>query len=382
MATTKKSTKKAVPVKATEEKKVKTAVKKTATPAGKKPAAKKAAAKAPVSKPAEKVTKPAAAKAATAKPKPATKAAAPKASAKPAAKVAKPAKAAAPAAKAPVAKAATPKTKEAKPAKKTTPRKTASRKKDTRKVEVIKTDSVAKVARAAKQKGGTTTSNRKQQETIVMPTVMKTEVSNRVKRPAPKIVEDTPKQAEEIVLVRPQVSSTKLKKKDKEKTTEKPVKMPPIKATGSIKYAPDFTSSVLDKPNEEVLISTPTMRYSDSDLAEFRELILRKLESARKELSYLQGMISRKDELGGDDTYNPYVTMEDGTMSMEREQLSQMAGRQITFIDHLEKALIRIENKTYGICRVTGKLIEKARLRAVPHATLSMEAKTSKNRVS
>jgi RNA polymerase-binding transcription factor DksA len=69
------------------------------------------------------------------------------------------------------------------------------------------------------------------------------------------------------------------------------------------------------------------------------------------------------------------MTMEDGSMSMEREQLSQMASRQIQYIDHLEKALIRIENKTYGICRVTGKLIDKARLRAVPHATLSLEAK-------
>jgi RNA polymerase-binding transcription factor DksA len=69
------------------------------------------------------------------------------------------------------------------------------------------------------------------------------------------------------------------------------------------------------------------------------------------------------------------MTMEDGSMSMEREQLSQMASRQITYIDHLEKAMMRIENKTYGICRVTGKLIDKARLRAVPHATLSLEAK-------
>jgi RNA polymerase-binding transcription factor DksA len=72
------------------------------------------------------------------------------------------------------------------------------------------------------------------------------------------------------------------------------------------------------------------------------------------------------------------MTMEDGSLSMEREQLSQMASRQITYIDHLEKALIRIENKTYGICRVTGKLIDKARLRVVPHATLSVEAKMGK----
>ena len=122
------------------------------------------------------------------------------------------------------------------------------------------------------------------------------------------------------------------------------------------------------------------MRYSDSELTEFRELINRKLDIAKKELSYLQGLITRKDEMGGDNDDARYMTMEDGSMSMEREQLSQMASRQITFIDHLEKALMRIENKTYGICRVTGKLIDKARLRAVPHATLSIEAKQMMNK--
>jgi len=117
------------------------------------------------------------------------------------------------------------------------------------------------------------------------------------------------------------------------------------------------------------------MRYSDGELVEFKEIILKKLEAAKKELAYLQGLITRKDEMGGDESENRYMTMEDGSVSMEREQLAQMASRQITFIDHLEKALVRIENKTYGICRVTGKLIDKARLRAVPHATLSIEAK-------
>jgi RNA polymerase-binding transcription factor DksA len=74
------------------------------------------------------------------------------------------------------------------------------------------------------------------------------------------------------------------------------------------------------------------------------------------------------------------MTMEDGSLSMEREQLNQMASRQIDFIEKLEKALVRIENKTYGICRETGVLIDKARLRAVPHATLSMDAKMKRNR--
>ena len=160
------------------------------------------------------------------------------------------------------------------------------------------------------------------------------------------------------------------------KEPSKPVKVviPEIKTKSAVKYQPDFTKSVLDTPQSQIQTG-PTMRYSDVELVEFKEIILKKLDAAKKELAYLQGLITRKDEMGGDESENRYMTMEDGSVSMEREQLAQMASRQITFIDHLEKALMRIENKTYGICRVTGKLIDKARLRAVPHATLSIEAK-------
>ncbi len=163
-------------------------------------------------------------------------------------------------------------------------------------------------------------------------------------------------------------------------TPAKPVKVviPEMKTKTVRKYEPEFTKSVLDTPQEEQ--TGPTMRYSDAELGEFRDLINRKLDAAKKELAYLQGLITRKDEMGGDNDDARYMTMEDGSMSMEREQLSQMASRQITFIDHLEKAIMRIENKTYGICRVTGKLIDKARLRAVPHATLSIEAKQMMNK--
>ena len=163
------------------------------------------------------------------------------------------------------------------------------------------------------------------------------------------------------------------KKKEVPEKPEKPFVMPKTSTEKIRKYEPTFVKSVLDQVPEEE--SGPTMRYSDAELNEFKDLITRKLETAKKELGYLQGLITRKDEMGGDDTDNRYMTMEDGSLSMEREQLSQMASRQITFIDHLEKALMRIENKTYGICRVTGRLIDKARLRAVPHATLSIEAK-------
>ncbi len=157
------------------------------------------------------------------------------------------------------------------------------------------------------------------------------------------------------------------------------VVIPKTTTKNSVKYEPEFTKSVLDTNNMNLQSSAPSMRYSDTDLSEFREIIQKKLDAAKKELTYLQGLITRKDE-GGDMDEARYMTMEDGSVSMEREQLSQMASRQITFIDHLEKAMMRIENKTYGICRITGKLIDKARLRAVPHATLSIEAKQMMNK--
>ena len=156
------------------------------------------------------------------------------------------------------------------------------------------------------------------------------------------------------------------------KEPSKPFVIPKTSTNKSVKYQPDFMKSVLDAPSSSN--QGPTQRYSDTELNEFKELIQRKLDTAKKELAYLQGLITRKDE-SGDLDEGRYMTMEDGSMSMEREQLSQMASRQIQFTDHLEKAIMRIENKTYGICRVTGKLIDKARLRAVPHATLSIEAK-------
>jgi RNA polymerase-binding transcription factor DksA len=159
----------------------------------------------------------------------------------------------------------------------------------------------------------------------------------------------------------------------------KPVPMPKITTKSARKYEPEFTKSVLDS-KEEPVQTGPTQRYSDADLLEFKDLIQNKLNAAKQELAYLNGLITRKDSMSGEDSDTRYMTMEDGSLSMEREQLSQMASRQIDFIEKLEKALMRIENKTYGICRVTGKLIDKARLRAVPHATLSMEAKTGMNK--
>ena len=116
-------------------------------------------------------------------------------------------------------------------------------------------------------------------------------------------------------------------------------------------------------------------RYSDSELKEFKELIAGKLNIAKEEFTSLTSSLSSPNQNGTEDTSGAYKTLEDGSATMEKEQINQLAARQKKFIDNLEAALGRIENKTYGICRETGKLIPKERLRAVPHATLSMEAK-------
>ena len=114
-------------------------------------------------------------------------------------------------------------------------------------------------------------------------------------------------------------------------------------------------------------------RYNDQELQEFKALILRKLESAKAELKDLTE--SANNSNGTDDTGSVYKTMEDGSSTLLKESNSQLAGRQRKFIYNLEIALLRIENKTYGICKITGKLIAKERLMAVPHTTQSMEAK-------
>lgn len=116
-------------------------------------------------------------------------------------------------------------------------------------------------------------------------------------------------------------------------------------------------------------------RYSDVELQEFRGLIIAKLRSSREELAALTQSLSNPNMNGTDDTSGTYKTLEDGSATLEKESINQLAARQRKFIDNLDSALVRIENKTYGICRETGKLIPRERLLSVPHATLSMEAK-------
>lgn len=117
------------------------------------------------------------------------------------------------------------------------------------------------------------------------------------------------------------------------------------------------------------------IRYSDADLAEFKELILKKIEKAQGDLDLIKSAYMNDLNNGTDDTSPTFKAFEEGSETMSKEANSQLAIRQEKFIRDLKNALFRVENKTYGICKVTGKLISKERLKIVPHATMSIEAK-------
>jgi RNA polymerase-binding transcription factor DksA len=372
------ATKKAVPAKKVVA--AKPAAKKVAAPA------KKAAAPAkPVNKavPAKVVAKKAAPKKAA--PAPVKKAAPAKVVAK-AKVVAAPAKKAAPAPAKPVAKKATVTKATAKPS---APAKVVAKKAAPAPVPVKKVEKkvIAPVVKPAPKPVA------KKEEPIAKPEVKAKKAEAPVKEkkvakpapaPAPKrkaqqhVVTAVPSARSEIVDAVRQLPRKTAPKPGVVIAHRKIEKKAPQEEPGlTMKEYNPSVRSLLDEPEQS---SGPVYRYSDEELNEFKELINKRLDNARKELAYLQGLITRKDEAGTDDTDNRFNHMEDGSGAMEREQLSQLAGRQIQFINHLEKAMIRIENKTYGICRVTGKLIDKARLRAVPHATLSIEAKNVMNK--
>lgn len=116
-------------------------------------------------------------------------------------------------------------------------------------------------------------------------------------------------------------------------------------------------------------------RYSDEELAEFKEIILQKLEKARSDYDILKSAITMSESNDTQDTSPTFKVLEEGAATLSKEEAGRLAHRQVKFIQHLEAALVRIENKNYGICRETGELIDKERLRVVPHATLSVEAK-------
>ncbi|MBO7248798.1 MAG: TraR/DksA C4-type zinc finger protein [Bacteroidales bacterium] len=122
------------------------------------------------------------------------------------------------------------------------------------------------------------------------------------------------------------------------------------------------------------------VRYSDEELQEFKELILQKLEKAKDDYAHLKAAVTHSASNDTEDTSPTFMVLEEGASALSKEESGQLAQRQAKFIQSLEAALIRIENKTYGICRETGKLIPKERLKLVPHATLSVEAKMGMNK--
>ena len=298
---------------------------------------------------------------------------------KPAPKKGAPAKKAAPKKSAPVKKAAT--AKKAAPAKKVAPKKVVPAKKVAPK-KAVPSKQAPKKAAPVKKVVPKKAIPVKKPVPVKAPLKKATPIKAPIKKvvpvkAAPKpIVKPVAKPVEKYVPPAkpvPKIPTPPVKPVRKVAEPIKDIKVPKIGAKSSVPYQPGYVPM---ERRKEVERSTETLvKYSDAELKEFKDLISKKVDAAKKELVYLQGIITRKDELGGDNDDARYMTMEDGSVSMEREQLGQMASRQITFIDHLEKALMRIENKTYGICRVTGRLIDKARLRAVPHATLSLEAK-------
>jgi len=119
-------------------------------------------------------------------------------------------------------------------------------------------------------------------------------------------------------------------------------------------------------------------RYSDAELEEFKQIIINKYNQAKQDYELYRNAMTQSDENNTEDTSPTFKVLEEGASTLSKEEAGKLAQRQLDFIRHLQAAMVRIENKTYGICRETGKLISKERLRAVPHATLSIEAKRSK----
>ena len=132
---------------------------------------------------------------------------------------------------------------------------------------------------------------------------------------------------------------------------------------------------ILRFKNSLVMKKSVSKRYSDTELAKFKKIILKKMESAQQDLKLLKDSYSNASSNGTDDTYSSFKSFEEGSQTLSKESNTMLAARQEKFIRDLQNALIRVENKTYGICRETGKLISKKRLVLVPHATLSIEAK-------
>jgi DnaK suppressor protein len=334
--------------------------KQTKAKAAKKPVAKKAAAKKVVAKKAApkkpvKKSTPAKAKAKVVPKKAVKKVAPKKAAAKKVTKKAAPKKVTKKVVKKSVAKKVVKKAAPKKAAKKVAPKK------------IVKKIAPKKVAKVAKK---------------VTPPAKKTAPKKVVAKVAPKVVEK--KITKPVVTAKPVISKPQPKVVEVKKKVIPPPRMeeeditPEPKRIIEPKFEPKRPAPIAAPAayiNGNSSANSEKTRYSDAELQEFKDLIMKKLTSAKEELILLTETLSNPNGNGTDDTAGTFKVLEDGSATLEKEHINQLAARQRKFVDQLEAALVRIENKTYGICRETGKLIPKERLRAVPHTTLSMEAK-------
>ena len=218
------------------------------------------------------------------------------------------------------------------------------------------------------------------------------------KKSKPAVKKSKPVIKKKPISVKKKVEKKPIKLKQKPAPKKVMKKPEPKKAKAEVKKAPVIAAKKVTKPAPKVEVKvvpaakveskkvstdkhsktsngTEKKNYSEKELAEFRSLIVGKLEQARKDYDLLKNTLCHTDDHGTDDTSPTFKALEDGSDVLTREETAQLALRQEKFIQNLQNALVRIQNKTYGICRVTGKLIPKERLLRVPHATLSIDAK-------
>jgi RNA polymerase-binding transcription factor DksA len=210
-------------------------------------------------------------------------------------------------------------------------------------------------------------------KTVVAKPAVKTPAKAVVAKPevvkAPPVVKPSKKDSAKNKVEKPQLPP-------RNEIPAPPKERPVIGRPAPFNRRPEPALNRPQKPQED----SGKTRYADSELDEFRAIINKKLEEARRELMLLQAQMTAANEHGTDDTASTFKILEDGSDSLAKEEAGQLASRQKKFIEQLENAMVRIENKTYGVCRVTGKLIPKERLRAVPHTTQSIEAKLNQYR--
>ena len=290
-------------------------------------------------------------------------------------KAAKPAKASKPAAK---PKAKSKPAKAAKPAaKKPAPKKAVAKKPAVKKAAVkpVAKKPVAKApVKPAAKKAPAPAPKKPVAKPAPKPAVKVTPKPTPAPKPAP-VPKPSPIAAKPAAKPAPVATPKPVKKDVKKEAKESATKAADKPLVTQISAPVRPMAAPVVKKQVSTLESADKVRYSDEELAEFKELILKKLEEARKDYDLLKQTLANTDNNGTDDTSPSFKMIEDGSETLSREETAQLAARQEKFIKHLEDALLRIRNKTYGICRVTGRLISKERLRLVPHATLSIEAK-------